>query len=142
MSGWTNAVEQGMLNHFMGKATYTSDANHYVALSTTPPTETGTNFTEPVGGAYARKSTVATDWNSATGGSPSQITNLNAVIFATATAAWGTITHWGIFSALSGGTLRSSGPLASAQIVNSGNIATFAAGALRVQLGDSTDAYG
>jgi hypothetical protein len=141
MAGFTDAMEQALLDHFLGKAAYTADTNHFVALSTTTPTEAGGNFTEPGAGAYARVSTAAADWNSAAGTAPAISDNLNAITFPEATASWGTVTHFGIYSASTAGTLRCWGALATSKAIDSGDTASFAAGALDIKLGDPGDTY-
>lgn len=141
MAGFINALEQDVLDHVMNKASYTAPTNWYVGLSTTTPTETGTNVTEPVGGAYARVSTGAADWNSATAADPSISDNANAVTFATATADWGTVTHFGLFTGSTGGTVQIWGALGTSKRIQTDDVAEFAAGTLDIKLGDPGDSY-
>jgi hypothetical protein len=98
----------------------------YVALYTAAPSDSG-GGTEVTGGSYARKSTAGADWAASSGGS---IQNANAITFATATASWGTVTHFGVFDALSGGNLLLWAPLTTSKTIGSGDTASFAAGAL------------
>ncbi|RKY08075.1 MAG: hypothetical protein DRP65_09585 [Planctomycetota bacterium] len=131
------SVHQGLLNHFFGKSTYTAETI-YVGLSSTEPTSTGGNVTEPSGGAYARVQTAASDWNSATAADPSETTNANEIAFAEATADWlsGADLGWAVFySAASGGTFLGFGACAIARSVFSGDIAKFKAGEISVTLG-------
>lgn len=72
----------------------------YVALFNGSPTDTGSGGTEVSGGSYARVS--HTSWNAASGG---KITNNGAITFATATAAWGDVTHFALFDASTGGNM-------------------------------------
>jgi hypothetical protein len=142
VAGFINSLEAALLDLVFGKATYTAPANWFVGLSSTTPTETGTNFTEPSGGAYARVSTAPANWNAATGGDPSVIDNSAVITFPTATADWASaanLTHFGLFTAATGGTVQMWGALTTAKNVLNGDTASFAAGALDVKLGDPGD---
>lgn len=142
MAGFINALEQDVLDHVIGKATYTAPSNWYVGLSSTTPTEAGANFTEPGGGAYARVITTASsDWNSATAADPSVSDNSSVLTFTTATAVWGTMTHFGLFTGSSGGTVQIWGALSTPRYVVTNDVASFAAGTLDVKMGDPGDSY-
>jgi hypothetical protein len=105
MTGFTDRVAQGILNHVVGKTTIFTMPTAYVALFTATGTDAGSGFSEPSGGAYARVATAAADWNTATGSAPSQITNANPVNFPTATANWGNIIAFGVYDASTAGNL-------------------------------------
>lgn len=144
MAGFTDTVEQALLNHFFTDPTYTPPTTLYLALSSTTPTEAGANFTEPSGGAYARVSTVAADWDAATGTAPATKANGAVKTFPTATADWvaaANLTYFGIFDASTAGNLLCFGALTVAKPVLNGDTASFAAGALVLKLGDPADTY-
>lgn len=141
MAGFIDTLEQQLLDHVLNDGTYTPPANWFVALSTTTPTEAGGNFTEPSGNAYARVSTAAADWAAATGTAPATKANANAITFPTPSGSWGSITHFGLFSASSGGTVQIWGALTTPKTIGSGDPTSFAAGALVVKLGDPSDTY-
>lgn len=105
MTGFTDRVAQGILNHVVGKTAIFSIPTAYVGLFTAIGTDAGSGFTEPSGGAYARVATAAGDWNSATGSAPSSISNANPINFPTATANWGNVLAFGIYDAASAGNL-------------------------------------
>src|SRR5262252_6714106 len=105
MSGFTDRVSQGILNHIVGKTTIFTLPTSYVALFTAVGVDAGTGFTEVSGGNYARVATAAADWNSASGSAPSSITNANALTFPTATASWGNVIAFGLYDASSAGNL-------------------------------------
>jgi hypothetical protein len=98
---------EGILEHITGQAAIFAEPTAYVALFTTAPTDdTGTSAVEASGGSYARVSTAAADWNAAsTTTDPTTISNANAITFATATAAWGTVVAWGLYDAATAGNL-------------------------------------
>jgi hypothetical protein len=136
-----DAFELILLNGIMGDADYTPPANWFVGLSTTTPNEAGGNFTEPATGSYARVSTADADWAAASGTAPATKANGNTITFPTATASWGTVTHWGLFDALSGGNLRITGILGTAKAIGNGDTGSFAPGALVIKLGKDGDTF-
>jgi hypothetical protein len=105
MTGFTDRVSQGILNHITGKTGLFALPTAYVALFTAVGTDAGTGFTEVTGGSYARHATAAADWNAASGSAPSQISNANTLTFPTATADWGSIIAFGLYDASSAGNL-------------------------------------
>ena len=105
MTGFTDRVSQGILNHITGKTTIFTLPAAYIALFTAVGTDAGSGFTEVSGGSYARKSTVAADWGSATGTSSSTISNSTTLAFATATADWGIVIAFGLYDASTAGNL-------------------------------------
>lgn len=70
----------------------------YVGLSSTTPTATGTNVTEPSGNGYAR---AAVTMGAASGRNKA---NTTAAAFAASGGDWGTMTHAVFYTALTGGT--------------------------------------
>jgi len=105
MTGFTDRVSQGILGHITGKSAIFTMPTCYLALFTGVGNDAGTGFTEVTGGAYARVSTAATDWNSASGSAPSTISNLNTLTFPTATANWGSVIAFGLYDASTAGNL-------------------------------------
>lgn len=144
MSGFTDLVEQKLLDHFLTDPAYTPPATMYLALSTTTPVDAGTNFTEPSTGAYARVATTAADWSAASGTAPAVKTNTATLTFPTATATWSSgsnMTYFGLFDASTVGNLLAFGLLTTAKPVTLGDTPSFAASALRLELGDPGDTY-
>lgn len=147
MAGFVKTVQQALLDHFLTDSAYTPPATMYIGLFTTAPTaDDGTGGTEVSGGSYARVSTSAADWSAAVAGSagaPSTKT-LGAGVtktFPTATGNWGTVVAFGLFDASTAGNLLAFGSLTASQAVNTGNTASFGAGAIILQLGDPGDTY-
>lgn len=120
----TDFCENKVLDHTTGKAAWAAVTCH-VGLFTAAPSDAG-GGTEVTGGSYARKATVAADWNAASGGSTS---NANAITFVTASASWGTVTHFGLFDAATAGNLLRWAALGTSKAVGSGDTASFAGGA-------------
>jgi hypothetical protein len=102
-------------------------ATCYVSLHTADPGDGGIN--EIAGNGYARQGPVAF---TEAGNNPTVASNSAIVAYAAATAAWGTITHFGTWDALTVGNFRGSGALTTPKAVNSGDTARFVAGALTI----------
>jgi hypothetical protein len=123
-------LENELLDHVLGNASYSAPATVYLALFTAAPTDAG-GGTEVTGGSYARKAVTnnATNFPAAAGGSKSLNVDTE---FITATASWGTCVAFGIFDAVSGGNLLYWADLTTSRTINNGDIGKFAAGALTV----------
>ena len=127
----TNYLELGLLDHLLGGPDFTRPANVYFALFTAAPGESG-GGTEASGGNYARVALTNNNTNFAAATAPSGVgTKLNAtmIAFQQATGAWGTVTHFGIFDASSGGNLLIYGTLTTARAVVTGDTPRFLANA-------------
>lgn len=135
---YTNYTHQAFHNSLAGKTSafgeLASAPTLYVGLSTSTPTMAGGNITEPSGGSYARVATDAADWEAATDADPSVLTNAAIIEFAQATASWGTVTHFPIFDALSGGNVIAYGELTTSRAVADTDTVRFAIGDLELQL--------
>ena len=136
MAGFTNAAEAALLDAIFS-VLGASGTDLWLGLSTTTPAEDGTGVTEPSGNAYVRIPIVAADFAAATGGAPSTKANSGVLSWPAATGAWGTVTHVTVHNHLTAGTVKGSGPITS-QAVVSGNVVSFAIGALVFRLGDGT----
>jgi hypothetical protein len=116
-------------------------------LSGTLTDDAGGGLTEVTGGAYARQSMGASgaDWAAAVQGAtgvPSSVANSAVKTFPTASADWASganLTHWGLYSALTAGTLMAIGILGTPKPVLLGDTPSFAAGTLILKLGDPAD---
>jgi hypothetical protein len=130
MGRMSDAQANILLDLYFSKASNSSvPATLYVALSTTLPTNTGTNVTEPVGNAYARVSVTnnSTNFPAASARAKSNGTD---VVFPTATGSWGTITHFALYDALTAGTFVAWGALTvPVSVINSATV-TFVTGSL------------
>lgn len=131
MGDLSNYLENALLDHLFGKASYTQPTI-YIGLSSSTPNDDGTGITEPSGGGYARVSTAAADWNAASAGLTD---NANVIDFGTATGDWGSaLTHWVAFDASSGGNVLCFGALSVLKTVYNGDPVKFPAGDLDFSL--------
>ena len=128
MAGMSDYLENEILDHILSGATYTPPAKVYLALYTATPSDAG-GGTEVTGGDYARLEITnnATNWPAASSGSKS---NGVAFTFPTATADWGTVTHFGIHDDPTGGNLLYWAQLSASKAIDSGDTAQFAVGAI------------
>lgn len=133
MSALSDYLEDALINHIFRNSDFTRPADIYIALFTAAPSDAG-GGTEVSGGSYARQGVptgVASEWDAASGGATA---NTNTVTFPTATAAWGTITHVGLFDAVTAGNLLFHGALTASKTVGDGDIFRFNAGDLDASL--------
>ena len=103
----------------------------YLALFTTNPTWKGTG-TECSGGGYARQ--IITFAASAEVGAARRVATNAAVEYGTMSADIGTVTHWGIYSALTGGNLLWYGPFTKSKAIDAGDAIEVAAGEIKLEL--------
>lgn len=109
---FTDSSEAAVLDWFLGPSG--PAATTWLALLTGPPTDDGTTTVPEVstsGTGYAREQ--ITSWT----GSGSSRASGNDVTFGPATSSWGTITHFGIFDAASGGNMVAWGTFGSSLTV-------------------------
>jgi hypothetical protein len=99
----------------------------YVSLHTADPGNTGTS--EVSGGAYARVGPAAFV---NTGSNPTVASNSALLSFPSATAGWGAITYFGLWSAATAGTFLGSGFLSGTTTVNNGDTTRFLVGSLTI----------
>jgi hypothetical protein len=130
--GFTQFLAAELLDHIHSDAAYAPPATLYAAVSTTTPTEESAgswNFTEPGGGGYDRVATTAATWNAATDADPSLKDNVAEIDFGQASgAAWGTLTYFGLFDAITGGNLLLGGAIATPKTIDDGDFAKFPVG--------------
>ena len=131
MSAASNWLEHAVLNHFFRNTPATSPANVFVALHTTNPTDADTGI-EVTGGAYARRQINFTAPEQTDG--RGTISNSAEIRFPIASANWGTITHFSIRTALTGGNMLAHGAVPTARIIETGDEAVFRVGSLVVTL--------
>lgn len=131
--------ETAVLNHLLRTASLAKPANVYVALHSADPTDAALGTVEFAGGSYARVAVAVADaqWTApAATGTDRYVANAAPITFPAPTAAWGTYTHVGIWTAASGGDLIVAMPTGASRTVNSNdNAPVFGAGELWIQAG-------
>jgi hypothetical protein len=129
MAGFSDYLEDKVLDHVFGGNAYTAPSTLYVALYTSAPSDTG-GGTEVSGGGYVRKTATFT----VSGTNPTTASNTGAIEYPTATANYGTVTSVGIFDASSSGNLLAYANLTTSKVVSTGDVFRFNAGDLDVTL--------
>jgi hypothetical protein len=121
-------LERKNLDHNLGTTTYTKPTTVYVSLHTADPTDAGTGA-EVSGGSYARQSCAFTAASTTSGTTTAP--NTSAINWTNMPTA--TVTHVGIWDAVTTGNLLYSGALTASKSLTSGDNFTINAGALVVQ---------
>ena len=129
MSGFSDYLEDKVLDHVFGGNAFTAPTTLYVALYTVAPSDTG-GGTEVSGGAYARQTGAFT----VSGTNPTTASNTAAIEYPTATANYGTVVAVGVLDASSSGNLLAYSTLDSSKVVSSGDVFRFNAGDLDITL--------
>lgn len=126
----TDSLEADFLKAITGQATSilttTPLTNVYIGLCTTTPTDSA-GGTEVATGSYARVQT-AGKWGAPSG--TTQVANNATITFPTASASWGTVTHFELWTASTAGTRLAWGSLGTSKAVGTGDTPSFAAAAL------------
>ena len=141
MAHATNYLENKLIDHVFRAAAFVKPAALYVALYTAAPTDAG-GGTEVAGGGYARVNLAPgdTNWGATQGGTAGASNGTtgatqNAVVitFATPSAGWGTVTHFAIHDAATGGNPLVWGPLSvPREILNGDPAPRFPPGSLAI----------
>lgn len=120
---WTDAVCNAWLEHLVGRTDYGASAEAYLALFEGDPLGAGAESHTAGTGGYARQS-MSGKMSAASGGS---ITNGTAVFsYGPATASWGVVDYYAIYTAATAGTLLGGGPLDASKTVNTDDSAEYA----------------
>ena len=125
---FTNFLETEILDHVFAGSAYTAPGTLYLALYTAAPGETGGGTEVTTSGtAYARQSVAFTTTGNTT-------SNSAAVEYPTATSAFGTVTHVGVFDASTGGNLMAYAALSSSKTIDTGDVFRVPTGDLDITL--------
>ena len=121
----TNYLENKLIDHFLGTASYTMPADVYIALFTVAPSDAG-GGTEVTGGSYARQ--VAT-FSAASSGATSNDSNVDFTGMPAATTV-----AIGIFDALTSGNMLLYGTLTTNKTTDAGDTLRIATGDLDISI--------
>ena len=123
---FSNTFENRVLTWVFTASAATRPASWHVALFTSNPDEDGSG-TEVSGGDYARQSATFTVTGNAA-------TNAAALEYPVATAAYGTVTHVGVYDASTSGNLIAYAALATSKAIDTGDVLRIPAGDLDITL--------
>lgn len=141
MSQMSNYLENKFVDALLRGQSFPAISTIYIGLHTADPTEAGTGTEVSTSGTgYARLAVTCNLTNFsgtqgagsvvASSGTSGSTSNNQAFTFASATASWGTVTHIGIWDALTGGNLLVYGPLTVAKPVTQGDPFIYPVGQL------------
>lgn len=137
MGSFSDYLEKEILDHILGNSAYSAPATVYIGLWTAALADAhnGSQTGEVSSGSYVRKAVAnnATNWPPASGTTATK-SNGTTITFVTATAGWGTVTHFAILDAASAGNIIGWGQLTEAKIIGNGDTASFEIGDLDVTL--------
>jgi hypothetical protein len=124
MAGASDYLEVNMRKHLLRTGSFTKPTVLALALFVGDPTDTGAGGAEVTGGSYARVNLPPLDANWSAPDSTGGVSqNQSDITFPSPTANWGTVTHFAIFDATSGGNMLFSGALGVARVINNGDTA-------------------
>lgn len=129
MAALSDYAEKLLLDWSMTTGSATRPTAWYVALYSAAPSDSG-GGTEISTGGYTRQS-VTFSAASSPGGTTS---NSNTVTFTASGANYGTVTHIGIFDALTTGNLLWHGAMTASKTVNDGDTLEFSIGNIDLTL--------
>ena len=140
----TDYLENLIIDHLFRTRTFGKPTALYLALFTASPADAG-GGTEVTGGSYARVNLAPldTNWTATQGGTSGNSSgtggataNAVAITFPAPTANWGTVTHFAIMDALTGGNMLIWDALTAARVILNGDAApTFPVGTLQLTVG-------
>jgi len=125
---FAESINDSIIDHWTGKASWTAPVAVYIGLSSTTPTATGGSVTEPSGGSYGRELIDPADFSAA---ASSHAQTVNDIFFVRATATWllgVDLTYAVFYTAVSGGTFIGYAALLVPKPVISGDQAQILAG--------------
>lgn len=123
MSQLSDYAENALFNGLLRNVTFTAPTTVYVALFTTNPTDAGTGTEVSVGNYVRQPVTFAAPANGV--GS-----NSGQISWDPASVSFGTITHVGLYDALSGGNLLMHAALTASKVIGAGDIFRIGIGSL------------
>ncbi len=123
----SNYLELELLDHVLRIGAYTQPSGLYVGLANESFADAGSG-TERSGGNYSRK---AVTFAAASSGSSASNA---AVEFDTASGSWGSVSHFGIFDAASGGNLLFHGAFSAAKTIETGDVLKVASGSITISM--------
>jgi hypothetical protein len=124
-------LEHAILNHFFRSQPVTVPPTLFLALYISNPTDSDIG-TEVQGGGYVRQPITFSEPQQVNG--RGQITNNTQINYPTATANYGTVSHWGVRDSVTGGNLLAHASIPTPRIIESGDEAKFNADSITISV--------
>lgn len=141
MSAMSDYLENKLVDHLFRAQTLAAPATLHIGLLTAAPSDSG-GGTEVSGNNYARVAVTSSlaNWagtqaaasTTASSGTGGQTSNNAAITFPTPSGNWGTVSHFGIYDASTGGNLLFWGALTIAKTINQSDTVSFPAASLTI----------
>ena len=141
MSAMSDYLENKLVDHLFRAQTLAAPATLHIGLLTAAPSDSG-GGTEVSGSNYARVAVTSSlaNWagtqaaasTTASSGTGGQTSNNAAITFPTPSGNWGTVSHFGIYDASTGGNLLFWGALTIAKTINQSDTVSFPAASLTI----------
>jgi hypothetical protein len=139
----TDYLENKLIDFLFRGQSLTAPTTIYISLHTSTPTDSSTG-TEVSGNGYARASLAASlvNWagtqsagsTTASSGTSGTTSNNAVITFSTPTGNWGTITHFGVWDALTSGNRLFWGALSSSKTIFASDSVSIQTGQLQIQI--------
>ena len=131
MAALTNYTENLLLAHLFRTGTFAKPTTLYIGLATAVADAEAGTITEVTGGSYTRvaRNPLDANWNAPVANNGTTA-NAASIQFPAATADWGTITHFFIADAITGGNMLFAGALAASKTIATGDEVKFNASTL------------
>jgi len=125
----TNWARNQVQDYLFGGVSFTPPATLYLGLSTTTPSVTGSNITEPSGAGYARVAITnnKSNFSYSTSGC---VLNTGSIVFPESSGSWGTILSVVLFDASTSGSAWDYTTLTTPKVVQDTTIISFSASAV------------
>lgn len=129
MSGFSDYTAQATIKYWMNGTAMPSVTHRYLAVFTADPKDDNSGSSNEVSGTwYARQ--IADTWTTPVsnpdGTSGTVVKNDVQITFPAVSGSSVTVTHWGLYDALSGGNLLYSGALTIPKTLNAYDVLTLA----------------
>ena len=139
MTAFSDYLEEALVDHLLRGQALTAPTNVFLAMFTGSVGDDGSGTANEVttGVGYDRVTVAAAtgNWDAPSGTGTPTTQNTNDIQFGTPSGSWGTISHFAIMDAASGGNILLHGSLAANKVVGGGDPAPkFAAGDLDILL--------
>jgi hypothetical protein len=141
MSAMSDYLENKLVDQLFRAQAAPTTSTLYIALYTAAPNDTG-GGTEVSGGSYSRVAvpssltawagTQAAGSTTVSTGTSGATSNNSSITFPTPTGTWGTVTHFAIYDASTGGNELFWGALTIAKTINISDTVSFPAASLSV----------
>lgn len=137
MAALTNYTENKLIDHIFRTAKWTPSGLIFIGLATavTNAGNEALTITEVIGGSYARvaRTPIDANWDAPVNNNGTTA-NTASIQFPTATANWGTVTHFVIYDAATVGNALIYAELTNPRTITDGTTPSFAIGALTFQI--------